>query len=126
VLLGILMLVIFIPVFWALVIRPQQKQAEQREQDHLAVVDSLAPGDRVESFSGIQGTLIEVRETTVRMEIADGVVVTMARLAVSTKLDDGGADDDGGDDDGQDGLVQQVNNPPTSDDASVTADGDPS
>jgi hypothetical protein len=28
----------------------------------------------------------------VRLEIADGVVVTMARLAVSTKLDDG--DDD--------------------------------
>ncbi|WP_421120227.1 preprotein translocase subunit YajC [Aquihabitans daechungensis] len=123
-LLGILMLVIFIPVFWALVIRPQQKEAEQREHDHLAVVDSLVAGDRVESFSGIQGTIVEVRETTVRIEIADGVVVTMARLAVSSKLDDGGDDDEGGDDDGQDGLVQQVSNPEPTDDPSVNADGD--
>ncbi len=125
-LLGILMLVIFVPVFWALVIRPQQKQAQQREDEHLAVVDSLEAGDRVESFSGIQGTLVAVRDTTVRMEIADGVVVTMARLAVSTKLD--GDDDDGGDDDddddGQDGPVQQVSNPDLADDASVTSDGE--
>ena len=91
-LLGILMLVIFIPVFWALVIRPQQKAQQEREAEHLAVVDSLVPGDRVESFSGIQGSLVEVGDTTVRLEIADGVVVTMARLAVSSKLDDG--DDD--------------------------------
>jgi len=122
VLLGILMLVIFIPVFWALVIRPQQKEAQQREHDHLAVVDSLAAGDRVESFSGIQGTIVDVADTTVRIEIADGVVVTMARLAVSSKLDDD--DDEGGDDERQDGLVQQVSNPETTDDASVNADGD--
>jgi preprotein translocase subunit YajC len=92
VLLGILMLVIFIPVFWALVIRPQQKQQQEREVAHLAVVDSLVPGDRVESFSGIHGSVVAVGDDTVRLEIADGVVVTMARLAVSTKLDDG--DDD--------------------------------
>ena len=85
---GIFMLVIFIPVFWALIIRPQQ----QRQREHVAVVEALQPGDRVESFSGIQGSLVEGGDTTVRLEIADGVVVTMARLAVSSKIEEPSAD----------------------------------
>ncbi len=80
---ALILTIILIPVFWALIIRPQQ----QRQRDHLAVVDALAPGDLVESFSGIQGRLVDVGPTTVRIEIADGVVVTMARLAISSKLD---------------------------------------
>ena len=93
-LLGILVMIIFIPVFWALVIRPQQKAQEQREAEHRAVVDSLVPGDRVESFSGIQGTITQVGDPTVQIEIADGVVVTMARLAISTKIDGGAHDEE--------------------------------
>jgi preprotein translocase subunit YajC len=118
-LLGILAMIIFIPVFWALVIRPQQKAQQEREEQHLAVVDSLAPGDRVESFSGIHGTLVQVDETTVRIEIAEGVVVTMARLAISTRIDQGGDDDE------QEDTVQQVTKP-DADGAPVTADGDQS
>jgi preprotein translocase subunit YajC len=87
---GLLLTIILIAVFWALMIRPQQ----QRQREHLAEVDSLVAGDRVESFSGIHGTLVEVGDQTVRMEIAEGVVVTMARLAVSKKLDEGGPDDE--------------------------------
>ncbi|MCU1370152.1 MAG: yajC [Ilumatobacteraceae bacterium] len=93
-LLGILAMIIFIPVFWALVIRPQQKAQAEREAQHQAVVDSLVPGDRVESFSGIHGTLVQVGEATVEIEIADGVVATMARQAVSTKIEPGGHDDE--------------------------------
>lgn len=110
---ALILTIILIPVFWALIIRPQQ----QRQRAHLEVVDALVAGDRVESFSGIQGTLVAVGETTVQLEIADGVVVTMARLAVSSKLDEGGHDD------GQDDLVQQVSNP-VRDDAPVNADGE--
>jgi preprotein translocase subunit YajC len=80
---GLILTLILIVVFWALMIRPQQ----QRQREHLAEVASLVAGDRVESFSGIHGTLVEVDETTVRVEIADGVVVTMARLAISKKLE---------------------------------------
>lgn len=81
---AIVLLLIFVPTFWVLIVRPQQ----QRQRAHLEVVAALEPGDRVESFSGIHGTLTEVRDHTVRMEVADGVVVTMARMAVATKIDD--------------------------------------
>ena len=84
------------------------------------MVDALVAGDLVESFSGIQGTLVEVGDTTVRIEIAPTVVVTMARLAVSSKIDEGGHDDE----DEQDDRVQQVSNPDPAEDAPETADGE--
>lgn len=81
---AIVLLVIFIPAFYLLIIRPQQL----RQRAHQALVAGLVPGDRVEAFSGIHGTLTQVDDTTVRLEVAPGVVITMARLAVATKLDD--------------------------------------
>ena len=116
-LLGIFAMIIFVPVFWALVIRPQQKEQARREAEHRAVVDSLEPGERIESFSGIHGTIVSVAEDTVEVEIAAGVVVTMARQAISTKIDAGGSDD------GQEALVQQVSRTDR-DDAAATADGE--
>jgi len=97
--------IILIPIFWAFIIRPQQ----QRQREHLAVVDALRPGDRVESFSGIHGTIVTVGATTAEVEIAPGVVVTMARLAISSKLDDGGHDK------GREDRVQQVITPDADD-----------
>jgi preprotein translocase subunit YajC len=52
------------------------------------MVAALRAGDRVEGFSGIHGTLTEVGERTVRMEVAPGVVITMARMAVASRIDD--------------------------------------
>ena len=80
---AIFLLVIFIPAFYALIIRPQQ----QRQRDHEAFVAGLQVGDRVESFSGIHGTLTEVADATVRLEVAPGVVITVARPAIAGKLD---------------------------------------
>lgn len=75
--------IIFVAIFWVVIIRPQQ----QRQREHRAMIDALAMGDRIEGFSGIHGTLVEVGETTVRVEIAPGVVVTMAKLAVAGRID---------------------------------------
>jgi preprotein translocase subunit YajC len=80
----LILLLIFIPIFWLLIVRPQQ----QRQKAHAELVASLQAGDRVEGFSGIHGTLTEVGERTVRMEIAPGVVITMAKMAVAGRIDD--------------------------------------
>lgn len=99
----LLLTLILIGVFWALIIRPQQ----QRQRDHLAMVADLAAGDRVEAFSGIHGTLTEVQDHTVRIEVAPGVVLTMARLAIASKIDDAREDEDEGegDDDVEDSVI---------------------
>jgi preprotein translocase subunit YajC len=81
---GLLLLILFVPLFWVMIIRPQQV----RQRAHRELVGTLAAGDRVETFSGIHGTLVEVADTTVRIEVAPGVVLTMARLAVADRLRD--------------------------------------
>lgn len=74
---------ILIAVMWFLFIRPQM--ARQREQ--AALVASLNPGDRVLTAAGIFGTVAAVRDDEVDVEIAGGVVVTMAKAAVIRRLE---------------------------------------
>ena len=77
-------LVAFLPligialVFWLLVIRPQSRR--QRELRHMQA--TLEVGERVMLTSGVYGTLREVGDQTVAVEIADGVTITVARAAV--------------------------------------------
>ena len=78
-------------IFWLLVIRPQSRR--QRELGRMQ--SSLEVGDRVMLTSGIHGTLRELGDSTVQVEIAPGVAVTVARGAVGTVLD-ASQDSDGG------------------------------
>ena len=80
----LLLTILLIPLFWVLIVRPQQ----QRQAAHAALVAELQPGDRVEGFSGIHGTIVSLDDDTARVEIAPDVVVTMARLAIVARLDD--------------------------------------
>ena len=48
---------------------------------------SLEVGERVMLTSGIYGTLREVGDQTVGVEIADGVAITVARAAVGQVVD---------------------------------------
>jgi len=115
--LPVLIFTIFlILIFWMVIIRPQLQEQRKYQKDRQEVADTLVPGERIESYSGIHGTIVSVGEDTVEVEIATGVVVTMARLAISSKLDEGGRDDE------QDGLVQQVTTPDADD--APAADGE--
>jgi preprotein translocase subunit YajC len=82
-------LVAFLPligialVFWLLVIRPQGRR--QRELRNMQ--STLEVGERVMLTSGIYGTLREVGDETVAVDIADGVTVTVARGAVGQVVD---------------------------------------
>ena len=80
----LLLTILLVPLFWVLIVRPQQ----QRQAEHAAIVAALEPGDRVEGFSGIHGTIVSLDDDTARVEIAPDVVVTMARLAIAARLDD--------------------------------------
>ena len=47
------------------------------------MVEALAPGDQVITAGGIHGTLTEVTDETVRIEVAPQVVLTLARPAIA-------------------------------------------
>jgi preprotein translocase subunit YajC len=67
--------------FFVLVVRPQRRQLAQRR----ALIQSLEVGDEVISAGGIHGTIVGMDETTVRLHVADGVDLTLAREAVSSR-----------------------------------------
>ncbi|MFA6028979.1 MAG: preprotein translocase subunit YajC [Elusimicrobiota bacterium] len=66
-------------IFYFLIIRPQQKQVKE----HQKMLDALQRGDRVVTGGGIFGTVRGLRGLEVEVEIADKVVVTVARSTIT-------------------------------------------
>ena len=61
----------------------RQKRAMQATID---LHESLQPGDRVHTTSGMQATIVEIGEDTVDLEIAPGVVTTWMKLAIRDRI----------------------------------------
>ncbi|MFN8035956.1 MAG: preprotein translocase subunit YajC [Acidimicrobiia bacterium] len=88
----ILLLVAMVAAFFVLIVRPQRRQMAAHE----ALVRSLAVGEAVMTSSGMYGTIRSLGDDTVEVEIADGVVVTFARRAISRRVGPDGPDASGG------------------------------
>jgi preprotein translocase subunit YajC len=61
----------------------RQKRATQATID---LHDSLRPGDRVHTTSGMEATIAAISDDTVDLEIAPGVVTTWMKLAIRDKI----------------------------------------
>lgn len=61
----------------------RQKRAMQATID---LHESLRPGDRVHTTSGLQATIVAITDDTVDLEIAPGVVTTWMKLAVRDRI----------------------------------------
>ena len=77
-----LWLLLLVLAFFLLVVRPQRRQLAA----HRALVASLGVGDEIISSGGIHGTIRAIDDDTLHVEIADGVVVRLARRAVATRV----------------------------------------
>lgn len=71
-------LILIVLVFWVLVIRPQRK----RQQELTKTQRGLEIGTEVMLGSGIFGTIVSVADETVRVEVAPGTTIKVARQAV--------------------------------------------
>ncbi len=81
-----LIIVLLLAAFWIVAVMPRRR----RMQSHQAMQDSLEPGDEVITAGGLHGSVVELVDSEVRVEIADGVVVTVDRraiAAVATEVD---------------------------------------
>ena len=65
-------------IFWLLVIRP----AQRRQREVRALQAELTVGDKIITQGGIFGTIATVEDDRLGVEIADGVVIRIARPAV--------------------------------------------
>jgi preprotein translocase subunit YajC len=71
-------------IFWLLVIRP----ASRRQRKLQDVQRALQVGDPVITGSGVFGTVRSIDDDKVRLEVAEGVVLTVARQSVVGVVED--------------------------------------
>ncbi|HDP70283.1 MAG TPA: preprotein translocase subunit YajC [Actinobacteria bacterium] len=69
-------------IFYFLLIRPQQ----QRTKRHRELVLGLRDGDKVVTVGGIYGTIKQVTDDTISLEIADKVIVVFSKASVARRL----------------------------------------
>ena len=82
---GMLPLVLMFVVLYFIMIRPQMK----RQKEHRTMIEALAKGDEVATAGGVLGKVTRLNETTLHVEIAEGVEVQVQRSAVSQVLPKG-------------------------------------
>lgn len=82
---GLLPMILMFVVLYFLMIRPQQKRAKE----HKALLDALAAGDEVITNGGIAGKVASVGENFVKVEIAQGVEISVQKPAVAAVLPKG-------------------------------------
>ncbi len=75
---GLITFALIAIIFYMLLIRPQRKA--QKEQQ--ARINALQTGDQVVTNAGLHGAIRKVGDTTVDVEIAPGVVVTLEKAAI--------------------------------------------
>ena len=75
----LIVLVALFVLMWLLLIRPQRRrQAQQAE-----LQDVLEVGDEILTAGGIHGTVREIEDEIVHVEIAPGTVIRLDRRAVA-------------------------------------------
>ena len=75
---GLLMIVLLFVVMWLLMIRPQNKKAKEEAK----MREQLKKGDRVLFSGGIYGKVHSVDATTVEVEVANGVILTVEKSMI--------------------------------------------
>ena len=80
----LLMLALIFVVMWLFMIRPQQK----RQKELNSFRDSLKKGDKVVTVGGIYGTVIEVNENKVMLEIDKDVRIKVDKASLVKDFSD--------------------------------------
>jgi preprotein translocase subunit YajC len=79
---ALLYLGILVAAFLLLIVRPQRRQMAA----HRALVAALEVGDEVVTSGGIYGTIREIDETAVVLEVAPGIELRVARGAIAQRV----------------------------------------
>jgi preprotein translocase subunit YajC len=76
-------LVLLFAVFWFLIIRPQRRQRQIQER----LVSNLEPGQEVLTTGGVYGTVREVQDDAIVLEIAPDTSVRVNKRAVAARIE---------------------------------------
>ncbi len=79
---SLLFLVLMVGALYMLMIRPQQRRARAQR----ALQQGVEEGDEVVTIGGMYGTVTEVDDDNVTIEVADNIELRFVRSAIARKL----------------------------------------
>ena len=82
---SMLIIVLMFVVLYFLMIRPQMK----RQKEHRAMLEKLGNGDEVITNGGVAGTVREIGEHFITVEVADNVRIRVQKGAIANVLPKG-------------------------------------
>ena len=74
-----LFILVLLALVWFMLIRPQRR----RQQEAQRLIESIGVGKEIVTAGGLYGTVTAIEDDEVRVEIADGVEVRVAKRAVA-------------------------------------------
>jgi len=80
----IIMIVAMIAIFYFLMIRPQQRKQKELQRSR----DAMKNGDKVITAGGIHGRIKEVSDTSMLIEVSDGVRIRVEKSSVYASPED--------------------------------------
>ncbi|MFN8358434.1 MAG: preprotein translocase subunit YajC [Candidatus Kapaibacterium sp.] len=69
-------------IFYFMMIRPQQK----RQKEMKSMLDAMKKGDKVITSSGIHGTITDIEDNVITVQIAENTKVRFEKVAVTTVI----------------------------------------
>jgi preprotein translocase subunit YajC len=76
---GYVFILVLLVLMWFMLIRPQRR----RQLDAQRMINSLEVGKEIVTAGGLYGTVTALEDDEVRVEIADGIEVRIAKRAVA-------------------------------------------
>lgn len=80
---SLILLAVMFALIWGFMILPQQR----RQKRHAEMIASIQPGDEVMLGSGIYGTVTEVFDGDLFLEVSPEVIIRVASGAVANKIE---------------------------------------
>ncbi|ADC71812.1 preprotein translocase, YajC subunit [Thioalkalivibrio sp. K90mix] len=81
----LIMILIFFAIMYFLIIRPQSKRAKE----HRSMVESLSKGDEIVTNGGVAGTITELGDNFIKVDIANGVNIAVQKQSVQQVMPKG-------------------------------------
>jgi preprotein translocase subunit YajC len=102
---SIVILLIGFAVIWLLIVMPQRR----RQKAHQELIHRLSPGDYIVTTGGLYGTVTEVGEDDLGLEVAPDVEVRVSKRAIGAVVPPEEIEEVEIDDEGEDGADARVN-----------------
>jgi len=78
-------IILMFGLLYFMMVRPQMKRAKE----HKALLSALAAGDEVITSGGVAGKIASVGDNFVKLEVANGVEISVQKSAIATVLPKG-------------------------------------